>query len=296
MPKICCFGEVLWDDFSTHRTIGGAPLNVGLRLHSTGHDVTILSSIGKDKLGEELLDYLKINNLVAEGIQIDENLRTGIVSVVLDKSGSASYTIEHPVAWDNIQITDFSKKIVKEADAFVYGSLAARDTNTMNTLNTLLEIAKFKIFDLNLRPPHYSEALLFNLMNQADFIKFNDDELFEVCEYLGAKHNSLEQNIHLISKKTKSNKICVTKGRHGAVLLYNEKLYYNSGFKIKVVDTVGAGDSFLASLVSQLLEHKDPQEAIDFACAVGAMVAQKKGANPELTSSDIEQYINPDVE
>ncbi len=130
-------------------------------------------------------------------------------------------------------------------------------------------------------------------MNKADFIKFNDDELYEVSKSMGSKYNSLEQNLMYIADKTNTKHICVTKGHHGAVLLYNDKLYYNSGFIIKVIDTVGAGDSFLGSLISLLLHKVSPQEAIDFACAVGAMVAQNEGANPVLLRSDIDAFINP---
>ena len=132
------------------------------------------------------------------------------------------------------------------------------------------------------------------LMNKADFIKFNDDELYEVCKDEGSKHLSLEQNIRYISKKTNTNNICVTKGRHGAVLMYDGKFYYNSGYLIKVIDTVGSGDSFLASLINKLLKNKDPQEAIDFACAVGALVAKSEGANPKITKERINKFINPD--
>lgn len=130
-------------------------------------------------------------------------------------------------------------------------------------------------------------------MEKADFIKFNDDELYEVCKSLGSKYHSLEQNIHFISQKTNSNYICVTKGAHGAVLWYEGAFYYNSGYQVKEVDTVGAGDSFLASLISQLLNKVNPQEAIDFACAVGALVAQNKGANPKISGKQIEKFMNP---
>ena len=131
-------------------------------------------------------------------------------------------------------------------------------------------------------------------MNKAHFIKFNDDELYEVSGYLGSKYLSMEQNIRFISKATNTKHICVTKGNHGAVLLYDDTFYYNSGYLVKVKDTVGAGDSFLGSLISQLLNKKNPQEAIDFACAVGALVAQSEGANPNIKLSDIEVFMNPE--
>jgi len=293
MKKITCFGEVLWDVFPTHKKIGGAPLNVSFRLQSLDNDVAMLSSIGNDERGKTLLDYIIQNGVDVSCVQVSDKFKTGKVKVMLNDKGSASYDIKYPRAWDNIKITQESINLVKQSDGFVFGSLAARDEFTRKTLYELIEHAKFKIFDLNLRPPYYTKEVLNHLMNKADFIKFNDDELYEVCKDEGSKYLSLEQNIRYISKKTNTNHICVTKGPHGAVLMYDGKFYYNSGYLIKVIDTVGAGDSFLASLISKLLKNKDPQEAVDFACAVGALVAQSEGANPKITKKRINKFINP---
>ena len=115
---------------------------------------------------------------------------------------------------------------------------------------------------MNLRAPFYTKEILVELMQKADFIKFNDEELYEISAFLGSPFHNLEQNIHFIAQKTKTAHICVTKGEHGAVLLYDNELFYNSGYKIKVVDTVGSGDSFLASLISQLLINHNPQKAL----------------------------------
>ena len=293
MAKVTCFGEVLWDVFPNHEKIGGAPLNVALRLKSFQHNVTMISAIGDDKRGKMLLDYISKNGVETKYIQILNNLDTGKVLVSLNDKGSATYDIAFPCAWDSIGINNHIKQLVKDSDAFVFGSLVARNSISKNTLFELLDLSPYNIFDLNLRPPHYSKELLIALMQKAHFIKFNDDELFEVSAYLGSKYLSIEQNIRFISEVTKTEHICVTKGSHGAVLFYNGKLFYNSGYLIKVKDTVGAGDSFLGSLISQLLNNVNPQEAIDFACAVGALVAQSEGANPKLSNEIIQKFINP---
>lgn len=293
MPKITCFGEVLWDVFPQHQKIGGAPLNVALRLQSFEHHVAMISSLGNDELGKDLLKYMTDNGLDTSLVQVTNNFKTGQVQVTLNDTGSASYTIDFPAAWDNIQLTAKAIEAVKNSNAFVFGSLATRNEVSRNTLLQLLPHATYKVFDLNLRPPHYTKEILIDLMHKADFIKFNDEELYEACGYLGSKHHSLEQNMHFVSQKTNTKHICVTKGNHGAVLLYNGKCYYNSGYFINVVDTVGAGDSFLASLISRLLNKAIPQEAIDFACAVGAMVAQSEGANPVLSPLDIASFMYP---
>jgi fructokinase len=293
MARVTCFGEVLWDVFPTHEKIGGAPLNVALRLQSFHHHVTIISAIGNDDRGHKLFDYISENGVNTKYIQTKNNINTSIVQVDLNDKGSATYDITFPCAWDYIEMNDDLKLLAKNSDAFVFGSLIARNNISKETLFELLDLAKYKIFDLNLRPPHYSKELLIKLMHKTDFIKFNDDELFEVSAYLGSKYLSIEQNIRFISEVTKTNHICVTKGSHGAVLLYNNNLYYNSGYLIKVKDTVGAGDSFLGSLISQLLNDVHPQEAIDFACAVGALVAQSEGANPKISMDTVKKFINP---
>ncbi|MFL1010510.1 carbohydrate kinase family protein [Flavisericum labens] len=293
MSKIVCFGEILWDVFPEHRKIGGAPLNVASRLSLYGHNVSMVSAIGADVWGEKLLSYLNENHINTDHVQVLYKYKTGKVRVMLNDKGSASYEIKQPRAWDKILLTDEAQNIVENADAFVFGSLVARDETSRGSLYSLVELAKYKIFDLNLRPPHYTKEVLFHLMDKADFIKFNDDELYEVSQLMGSKYKSLEQNLNFIAEKTNTKHICVTKGEHGAVLLYDDKLYYNSGYLVKVVDTVGAGDSFLGSLISQLLNNTEPQKAIDFACAVGALVAQSEGANPKISKGKIEQFMNP---
>lgn len=291
--NVVCFGEVLFDVFPTHTKIGGAPLNVALRLASLGVNAQIISRIGQDELGVELQNFIQENGVSTSTIQIDETHKTGEVIVKLDAKGSASYTINYPVAWDNIELSPEAIQAVENSDAFVYGSLVCRDPASYNTLSALLKLAKFKIFDVNLRAPFYKKEVLLDLMMQSDFIKFNDDELYEICEFLDSPFRSLEQNILFIAEFTNTKQICVTKGSHGAVLYTNEKRYYNSGYKIKVVDTVGAGDSFLAGLINNLLSGKDPQTAIDFACALGALVAETEGANQKITDSEIAAFINP---
>jgi fructokinase len=290
--KAVCFGEILFDVFPKLKKIGGAPLNVASRLKSFGVDVTMISAVGNDENGKELLEYFTNLDIDTSSIQVKENYPTGVVNVRLNEKGNASYDITYPSAWDKIRLAIDDAVLVKDADFFLYGSLASRDESTKKTLLQLLEVAKYKIFDVNLRVPHYTENTLIELMNFADFIKFNDDELFEIANYLNSNHRSLEQNIKFIAKETNTDTICVTLGSHGAVLYCKEKFYNNCGFKVDVVDTVGSGDSFLASLVTKLFNEVDPQEAINFACAVGAIVAQNEGANPEISQSEIDEFLS----
>lgn len=291
--KAICFGEVLFDNFPTHSKIGGAPLNVSLRLQSYGVNVYMISSVGDDPEGKRIIDCLSNVGVNTEGIQVNSNYGTGQVNVILNEKGVASYDIAYPVAWDKISPKKHYETQIKESDIFIYGSLASRDNTSQSTLKQLLEMAKYKVFDVNLRAPHYTKELLLDLMHHANFIKFNDDELYGVAEFLGSKYHSMEQTIAFVSEQTQTETICVTKGAYGAVLYHQKNLYYNSGYKIKVLDTVGSGDSFLASLIYKLFSGESPQEAINFGCAVGALVAENEGSNPKLTMKNIAKFMNP---
>lgn len=290
-PRAICFGEILYDVFPESERIGGAPLNVASRLSGLGIQTEMISKVGDDEKGKKLISYLKAKNIKTENIAKDTDYATGVVNVTLSAGGSATYEIAHPVAWDKIEFSEAMKTTVKKADAFIFGSLVCRDEVSRNTLFQLLPEAKYRVFDINLRPPFYEKEILVKLMNQADFIKFNDDELFEIAEMIGSPYNSLEQNLQYLSEETNTPTICVTKGRHGAVLLKGGKRFYNSGFKVKVKDTVGAGDSFLASLIAGLLKEEDPQSTLDFACAMGALVAGEEGANPEIKIDKINKFL-----
>jgi fructokinase len=291
--SISCFGEVLWDCFASGKRLGGAPLNVCLRLNSLGINAQILSAVGQDILGHELLSVIKERQINTDFIAVNPDKKTSTVEVVLDNNGSASYQIVADTAWDNITLSSSLSEQVKSSDIFIFGSLVGREKVSLNTLKQLIDVAQFKVFDVNLRKPHYDLKTLVELMHCADFIKLNDDELYEIAHAMGSKFNSLEQNLEFIADKTNTQYMCVTKGSHGALLKINDKNYYNSGYLIKVVDTVGAGDSFLGSLIYQLCTTVDAQYAVNFACAVGAMVAQNNGATPALTITDIEQFMEP---
>ena len=168
--SIVCFGEVLFDVFPTHTKIGGAPLNVALRLASLGVNSHIISRIGKDTIGGELIDYVRTNGVSTDSIQVDEIFNTGEVLVELNEKGSASYTINYPVAWDKIVCIPEDEIMVKKADALVFGSLICRDSISQISLLEIINYAKYAVFDVNLRAPFYAKEILLNLMMQSDFI------------------------------------------------------------------------------------------------------------------------------
>ncbi|WP_431110301.1 carbohydrate kinase family protein [Winogradskyella poriferorum] len=288
-PKVVCFGEILWDVFPTHKVIGGAPLNVALRLHSFGIYTHIISSIGNDNNGKEALNYLNEAGLSTDMIQIDETHNTGYVNVFLDETGSATYQIFKPVAWDNIQLNRENQNVVANTEIFIFGSLACRNEISKATLLSLISQAKYGVFDVNLRPPDFTMDLIIDLMRRSDFIKLNDEELEQISDAMGFQNSTMEDQIKHLAEQTKTETICVTRGGAGALLYYESQFYSNSGYSVTVKDTVGAGDSFLASMVLKLLIEKvNPEDALDFACKVGALVASKEGANAEITKADFE--------
>ncbi len=289
---VICFGEILWDVFPDKKVIGGAPLNVALRLHSFGVPVKIVSSIGQDNLGKEISAYVQKCGLPLDFIQTDEELATGAVTVTLNEAGSASYVINKPVAWDAIELSPELILAVGEAPFFLFGSLAARGAMNRHTLQALLEVANTRIFDVNLRKPDYDISMVYELMQKADVVKLNDEELEEVCVELGCQDTNLNDQIGWLSKISHTKTVCVTKGGEGAVLFFNNKFYENEGFNVEVADTVGAGDSFLATLIKGLLiDQKHPSEALERACAVGALVASKEGANCNISGEEIKQFV-----
>lgn len=291
MHKFTCFGEVLWDIFPDHEKIGGAPLNVALRLNSFDGPVAMISAVGNDDLGRELIKFLDQNNLTSEFVQIDNEHPTGKVNVTLDAKGSATYEIKYPASWDFIGLNDKNLKLVQNSKVFIYGSLICRNAVSKQTLYKLIEHANFKVFDVNLRAPFYSFELLHELMLKADFVKFNDEELDLIAKNLKSGYDTIENNVAFIAQKFNLSHICVTRGGDGAVLWINGQFYFNSGYSITVKDTVGAGDSFLASLVYKIINKEHPQDALNFACAVGALVAGSEGANPKISIEEIKRMI-----
>ncbi len=292
MKKYICFGEVLWDGLPTGKILGGAPLNLALRLKSFGNDVKMISRIGTDDLGKEILSELNDRDFDISLVQTDDSETSGYVDVFLDEKGSASYNIRKPVAWDFIEINENNLAAVRDADAFIFGSLACRSDISKNALLQFLAVAKYKIFDVNLRSPHYDFETIHQLMKVSDLIKMNDEELYEISDYFRSPYNSLEQNIIFIAETTNCCRICITKGKHGAVFYENGIFYYNSGFRINVKDTIGAGDSFLATFVHHYVTETDITKSLEYGCAMGALVSAREGANPVISEEYLFNFVN----
>lgn len=251
----------------------------------------MISAVGRDDDGSEILQLISNHGLDTTCIQKHESLPTSQVLVSLDEQGTASYTISEPCAWDAIGISPELITIVEQSDAIVFGSLVTRNSVSRQSLLQLLKHAPYKVFDVNLRAPHYNRQGLMQLMMHADLIKFNDEELQEICDYYKFESISMLDQIRFIAGQTNTDTICVTLGSKGALLYQDGNFYRNEGYVVDVRDTVGAGDSYLGTLVHNLLDGQDPQMALDMSCAVGSIVASKDGANPAISDADIENMM-----
>jgi fructokinase len=287
LPKVACFGEILWDVLPDERFLGGAPLNVAIRLQSLGADTTIISAVGTDALGIQALEAIKRRNLATLGISKLKDYRTGTVKVSLEK-GIANYKIAQNVAWDHISINANILDRVSASDALVFGSLALREEATRGSLEKLIIRARYVVFDLNLRPPFYQLEELDHWVRQSDFLKFNEEELAVICAYYQVKAEGIEDKILDIAKISNAQTICVTLGAKGAVLYHDQQFHQHPGYPSKVADTIGAGDSFLACLLYELLTGNNPVKALDRACGMGAIVASKNGANCQVSPGELD--------
>jgi len=250
-------------------------MNVAIGLRKLGANVSFLSSCGHDTLGEELLKYLEGNGISTNLIRKND-YPTGVVNVHLSTDNDATYDIVFPSAWDYIQKPDN----IPVFDVLVYGSLSSRNKTSFDTLKTLLEQEALKIFDVNFRPPYIDQDTTELLLMKADIVKMNHEELFVILKWSGQDSNNPEQAADLVYQKYDIKVLCVTLGSEGAFLQTGREKLYQNGFKVKTIDTVGAGDAFLAGFIHNYIENKPLNETLELACRLGAYVASQKGANP----------------
>lgn len=280
---IVCFGEVLWDILPTGATPGGAPMNVAYHLTRQQCHPTIITRIGEDQAGTELQEIFSTKGVDTTYFQLDAEHETGKVYGIADEHKDMTYDIVKPVAWDFISWDPGYGELLSQASYFVFGSLAARSQVSKDTLFSLLEIAPKKAFDINLRSPHFSKELITALLPKIDLLKVNLEELQLVAQWL-SPFTSVEDNIQFLADKYDINQLVVTKGGSGALLFVDGFFYNHEGYQVKVADTVGSGDAFLAGLLSSLQNNVQPAEALERASRLGAFIATKHGACPEYDS------------
>ncbi|HEX9511720.1 MAG TPA: carbohydrate kinase [Puia sp.] len=287
---VVCYGEILWDVLPDDIVPGGAPMNVAYHVNKLGISPALVTRVGLDNEGKKLILLMEKNGISTDFFQMDFERNTGKVLAVTDGNEEVAYDILKPVAWDYINWDDQFTALVSNAGYFVYGSLSARSEESRNTLFRLLEAAKYKVLDINLRPPHYSRKILEKLLSSAHLLKLNLAELELITGWFSGYKNERDR-IRVLQDKFQLTDIVVTRGRNGSVLYTGGVFYEHPGFTIKLADTIGSGDAFLAGLISQLSRGADVPEALEFACALGALIASYTGPCPQYEPAEIQGLI-----
>jgi fructokinase len=285
------FGEILWDCLPSGRHAGGAPFNVTAHLAQIGVSASLISCIGRDTFGDEILKVAQdkgVNTRFVTRARI--GLATGTVLVTVDANGNATYELVQPAAWDEIRVPAEALEAVAKSRALIYGSLAGRSPYNLGQLGQLLEVnGPLKFFDVNLRPPFADAPLVMDLARRAHVLKLNDGEVGQLAHWLRTGEmipdtprtvDDIAAACATIAEATNASHICVTMAEQGAAMWDSGNLVTAPAPKVVVKDTVGAGDAFMAGLMVGLTRGGDTRKVLENACRLGAFVASHDGATP----------------
>jgi fructokinase len=283
-PLALCFGEILWDFLPDGLFLGGASLNAAYHMHHHGVDARVISAVGRDVLGEELLRRCTNWGLATDGIARLDHAPTGHVRVAIGDNGDARFDIVTDVAWDKISATEAILRAAARADAFVFGSLAQRSIENRIALERLLAALPkhaLRVFDANLRPPYDDLELVHLLARKATVFKLNATEAARLAANETEKPGREEAHTRRLAEMSGCGIVAITAGARGAGLVRDGRWVWEPGQPVKVADTVGAGDAFVASLVANLLQGEmQDGEILSRACRLGEWVASQRGGTP----------------
>ena len=283
--KILSIGEALWDMLPAGRKVGGAPANFAFHCMQLGADVRMLSRVGNDDLGREMIEFYRSLGLSTELIEKDATAPTGTVGVELSADGQPKFTIHENVAWDKIESTDAAVRFAQSADAIYFGSLAARTETALRTIQALVSQTKpsaLRVLDLNLRDPFVDRTVIESMLRMANILKLNDDELTRIAAMFDVLGNTAEQHADGFIKNYDLKMLILTCGVHGSKIFNEGKVYCCESRKVEVVDTVGAGDAFTAVVVVGLLSGWSIETINDRANEIAAFVCTQSGATPKI--------------
>lgn len=278
-------GEALWDVLPEGKKIGGAPANFAYHVSQFGLPSRVVSAIGNDPLGREIVE-----NFTSKGLNhlIEEvPYPTGTVQVEIDPAGVPQYDIKENVAWDNIPYTARLEALAGQTRAVCFGSLAQRNVVSRNTINRFLDAMpqtadSLVVFDVNLRQGFYTKEILCNSMKRCNILKINDEELVTVSRMFGYPGIDLQDKCWILLGKYNLRMLILTCGINGSYVFTPGNVSFQPTPKVEVADTVGAGDSFTAAFIASLLKGKSVTEAHALAVRTSAFVCTRKGAMPEL--------------
>lgn len=277
-PVIIGIGELLWDILPTGKKAGGAPINFAYHASRLGAESYAISAIGNDLLGDEIMTEVESINIdyVIERV----NFPTGTVHVKL-KDGVPDYKIIEDVAWDHIPITKQIEDLAKKADAVCFGTLAQRSETSRNTITTALSLVpegSFRIFDINIRQNFYSKEIIGDSLRACNVFKTNDDELRLLKVLFGKQHAEENELCCWFVNEFNLKYMILTAGDAYSKIFTSETHSYIKTPKVKVADTVGAGDAFTGAFISSILEGKSLSDAHHTAVNRAAFVCTKSGA------------------
>ncbi len=277
--EVLCVGEVLWDALPEGLFLGGAPFNVACHLRAAGTPVSMVSRIGKDRLGDEVTRRAARYGVGSDLLQVDDALPTGFARVDVDESGNPTYEILVPAAWDAIERTDHLLARAANARAIVFGTLAQRQPVSRATIQRLWDTEALMVLDVNLRVPFEDREIVRDSLQRADVVKMSNEELQKVAAWF-ALQGGPRESVAALAESFACQVVCVTRGSQGAALWHDGKWSEHPGFKVEVRDTVGAGDAFLAVLLAGLLAGGTDSAILQHANLIGAYVATQFGAVP----------------
>ena len=286
-PLVVGIGEILWDLLPTGSELGGAPANFACHAGALGAESVIVSAVGDDEPGREILAALDRRKLDRIYVATVDAVPTGAVSVSLDAEGVPRYVIHQGVAWDFIPWTPRLRELARRADAVCYGTLAQRSAATRETIRAFLDAtgpACLRVLDLNLRPPAPGRDLVHGLLERSSVLKLNDDELRALAglfSIAGAETEILERLLEAYPLAL----IALTKGPAGSRLFGRGVDCIHPGYPVAAADTVGAGDAFTAALVMGLLAKIEWDAISDRANRIASYVCTHKGAWPEIPAA-----------
>jgi fructokinase len=277
-------GEILWDILPSGKQMGGAPANFAYHASALGEEGVVVSRVGKDELGLEILNHLRILGLSSDFITLDESSPTGTVTVNVDHDGVPDFTIHEDVAWDALPEMQGLPELAQRADVICYGSLAQRSPTSLNTIQKFvlrMSSDKLRIFDINLRQHFYSKEVISRSLKLANILKLNEHELWILSEMY-----SLEGDEAFVLKGLAEGfdleKVALTKGSNGSVLYGRDQLSFHSGFTVDVADTVGAGDAFTAAMAIGVLKGFELDRINELANRIASFVCTQPGATPPI--------------
>ena len=287
MPHtILAFGELLWDIFPSGEVLGGAPSNFAYRINSLGHDGWLVTRLGKDDRGKRAADLIRANGMSLNYVQFDDEHPTGTVPVQLDATGSPTFTILPNVAYDHIETTPELLALAAMTDCICFGTLIQRAETSRRTLHALLDAAPqaLKVLDLNLRKDCYTKQTITASLERADVLKLNETE----ADTLRELFNITADHFPTAALNYWNLNACiVTLGPDGVIAANRNEKHRVPGHAIKVLDTVGSGDAFTAGFVHCYLADRPFPYSLEFANALGALVAQTRGGTAPIKLADI---------